>query len=387
MSRFGDGLATGADLRRAAADATTAALHPLGGRAPDLVCVFVCARDPDEVAAVGEQVAALTGAETLLGCRAGGVIGDGRGIEGRGAVSVFAAVLPGMRLRSFHLEVLQTEGSAAVVGLPEREGDEIAVLLSDPYSFPADGFLAQANAALPGLTVVGGQADSPQGPGSTRLLLNGRTVDRGAVGVLLKDSGATTIVSQGCRPVGPAMTVTAAKGNVVHGLAGVPALEKVRSLLADLPPADQALASSGLQLGIAMDEYAEDHDFLVRAIMGTARVGGGLVVGDLVEVGQTVRLQVRDADAADADLRAHLSSYRRDSRDAPVGGALLFSCNGRGANLFGTSYGGADHDPALVRRELAAQGVAGFFAGGELGPVAGRNHLHGFTASLLAFPG
>jgi small ligand-binding sensory domain FIST len=30
-------------------------------------------------------------------------------------------------------------------------------------------------------------------------------------------------------------------------------------------------------------------------------------------------------------------------------------------------------------------GVAGFFAAGELGPVAGRNYLHGFTASVLAF--
>ena len=30
--------------------------------------------------------------------------------------------------------------------------------------------------------------------------------------------------------------------------------------------------------------------------------------------------------------------------------------------------------------------IAGFFAGGELGPVGGRNHLHGFSASLLAFP-
>ena len=52
-----------------------------------------------------------------------------------------------------------------------------------------------------------------------------------------------------------------------------------------------------------------------------------------------------------------------------------------------SSLGGADHDVTVVRRELAtAGGVAGFFAGGELGPVAGRNHLHGFTASVLAFP-
>jgi len=39
-----------------------------------------------------------------------------------------------------------------------------------------------------------------------------------------------------------------------------------------------------------------------------------------------------------------------------------------------------------VSRALSLDGLAGFFAGGELGPVAGRNHLHGFTASMLAFP-
>jgi small ligand-binding sensory domain FIST len=40
-----------------------------------------------------------------------------------------------------------------------------------------------------------------------------------------------------------------------------------------------------------------------------------------------------------------------------------------------------------VRDGLAAPGVAGFFAAGEIGPVGGRNHLHGFTASVLAFSG
>jgi small ligand-binding sensory domain FIST len=183
------------------------------------------------------------------------------------------------------------------------------------------------------------------------------------------------------------MTVTEAAGNVVRRLAGQPAVQKLEEVLAELPLQDQALASAGLHLGLAMDEYADESDYLVRAVLGTEDGTGGIVVGDLVEVGRTVRLQVRDGEAADADLRALLARYRNDTRDAPVGGALLFSCNGRGAALFGSSHGGADHDPALVRAQLAAQGLAGFFAGGELGPVGGRNHLHGFTASLLAFPG
>ena len=63
-----------------------------------------------------------------------------------------------------------------------------------------------------------------------------------------------------------------------------------------------------------------------------------------------------------------------------MAGALLFCCTGRGAGLFGT----ADHDVLAVRDGLRAAGVAGFFAAGEIGPVAGRSHLHGFTASVLA---
>jgi small ligand-binding sensory domain FIST len=183
------------------------------------------------------------------------------------------------------------------------------------------------------------------------------------------------------------MAITAAQGNVILELAGVPAVQKVEEVLVQLPPAEQVLASSGLQLGIAMNEYVEEHEhggFLVRGILGADPGSSGLVVGDLVEVGSTVRLQVRDADVADEDLRVLLAAHRR-GREA-VGGALLFSCNGRGAHLFGAGQGGADHDVRAVREGLGTAGVAGFFAGGELGPVGGRNHLHGFTAAVLTFP-
>jgi small ligand-binding sensory domain FIST len=389
VGRFGDGLAAGPDLVAAAEDATEQALAPLGGRVPDLVCAFLCSDDPDAVATAAERVAAITGSAAVLGCSAAGVIGGARGVEGGSAVAVWAAVLPGATVRTFHLEVMTGGPTAAVLGLPAPQdpADEVALLLADPWSFPADGFVGQANAALPGLPVVGGLASGAHTAGTSRLVVDGRVVDRGAVGALLSGTGAIPVVSQGCRAIGPAMTVTASAGNVVRGLAGTRALDKVEQVLAELPPQDQALASSGLQLGVAMDEYADDVDYVVRSVLGVERETGGLVVGDLVPVGRTVRLQVRDADAADADLRAALARYRAATRDAPAGGALLFSCNGRGSHLFGASHGGADHDPALVRAELAAQGVAGFFAAGELGPIAGRNHLHGFTASLLAFPG
>jgi small ligand-binding sensory domain FIST len=112
-----------------------------------------------------------------------------------------------------------------------------------------------------------------------------------------------------------------------------------------------------------------------------------VVVSGQVEVGRTVRLQVRDADAADADLRRLLAGYRRDSRDAPGRRRLLFSCNGRGAQLYGSAHGGSRPRPGARAVGAGGAGAGGFFAGGSSVPVAGRNHLHGFTASVLAFPG
>lgn len=383
MGRFGDGIGTGADLRDAGTAAVAAALAPLAGRTPDLALVFVSGGDPAQMGEVAVECSRALGARAVLGCTASGVVGGGRGVEGVGAVSAFAAVLPGVSLRTFHLEVLPADGAAAVMGLPERSDDvdEVALLLADAYSFPVSSFVSRASAALPGLPFVGGVADGPRGAGSARLWVDGRVVDRGAVGVVLTGASAVPLLSQGCRPVGPAMTVTGAHGNVLLSLAGEPAVDKVRAVLASLAPPDQALASDGLRLGIAADEYTDEHDYVVRAVLGTEPGTGGLFIGDLVQVGQTVRLQVRDADTADADLREVLAG-----RLAAGGGALLFSCAGRGEQLFGPSYGGASHDIDVVRAGLGADAVAGFFTHGEIGPVAGLSQLNSSTAAVLLLP-
>jgi small ligand-binding sensory domain FIST len=386
MARFGDGLAGDSDLVRAAEVAAQQAVEPLAGRTPDLACVFVSGEEPDICSEAALRAADVTGATAVIGCTADGVIGGARGVEAGSAVSVWAGVLPHVQVRTFHLEVMRADEGLAVVGLPERTDDDaVAVLLADPWSFPADGFVERSNEALAGLPIVGGLASGARGAGSTRLLADGRVVDRGAVGVLLGGPvAARALVSQGCRPIGPPMTVTAAEGNVLLSLAGERAIDKLEHVLATLDPREQALASDGLHIGIAVDEYSEEHergDFLIRGVLGVDRANGGLVVGDLVETGRTVCFQVRDAESADEDLHELLNRFRDQSGFDSVEGALLFSCNGRGAGLFGSS----DHDVLAVRRGLATTGVGGFFAAGEIGPVGGRNHVHGFTASVLAF--
>lgn len=62
-------------------------------------------------------------------------------------------------------------------------------------------------------------------------------------------------------------------------------------------------------------------------------------------------------------------------------GALLFTCNGRGRRLFDAG----DHDAGVLDTVVDGGATAGMFCAGELGPVGGRNFLHGYTASMILF--
>jgi small ligand-binding sensory domain FIST len=382
-SRFADSLAVGADLAATAERAIGQALSRLGDKA-DLVCFFICGDDPDDVAAAGLRAMALAPDAQVIGCSATGVIGDGHGVELAPSVSAWAATLEGARLTTFALETLTAEDGFVVVGLPERSPDDhVGILLADPYTFPTDAFVERSGEVLGDLPLIGGLANGMGGRGSVRLFADGQVYTEGAIGVMISGKvNVTTVVSQGCRPIGPSMVVTRAEENVLLELAGQPALGRLEDIVSELDEDDRELVASGLQIGLAMNEYAERHergDFLIRGVLGIDPDREAVAIGDVVEVGRTVRFQVRDAATADEDLYDLLDAHREEL--GRVEGALLFSCNGRGSAMFGT----ADHDAVALRDTLGPIGMAGFFAAGEVGPVAGHNHVHGFTASALVF--
>ena len=118
----------------------------------------------------------------------------------------------------------------------------------------------------------------------------------------------------------------------------------------------------------------------VRGLLGADSSTGAIEIGDVVEVGATVQFQVRDAAGADKDLRLAVERAGAELQGRPVG-ALLFTCNGRGRRMFGVP----DHDASTIEALLGEIPLAGFFAAGEIGPIAGRNALHAFTASMALF--
>jgi small ligand-binding sensory domain FIST len=284
------------------------------------------------------------------------------------------------------------ENEPEFTSMPEVVDRERAsmLILADPYSFPMDRFLKELNDSLPRVPAVGGMASGGMGPGQNLLITGEGLESGGAVGVVLEGGiEVRSVVSQGCRPVGAPWVVTESHEHMIKGLGGKPALDVLIRTLQDLEPKDQQLFQRQPFLGVAIDpnkSHFERGDFLVRGILGLQAQEKAIAVADTLRRGQTVQFLVRDAESASEDLTHLMDTQGGGALGSPqethTAGALLFSCNGRGTNMFP----GPDHDISAVRSGLKSEvPVAGFFAMGEIGPVGGRNFLHGFTASVAVF--
>jgi len=398
--RVGAGLSTEHDPLEAGRAAAGAAASVLAGEAADVAIVFASGAHLAAPEAALEAVQSVLSPGALIGCGAGGVLGSGRELESGTALAVWAGSFGGGgRVRTFHASLGEgglSGGSAggpagaarlagSVSGLPDMEGCSGAIMLCDPYTFPADAVLARLAHEAPELPVLGGLASAQTPEGGAALFFGEEMRERGAVGVALEGVQMRPCVSQGAAPLGREVTITAAEGNMIHELAGRPALETIQTLIAELTPREQALVAGGLLIGIVIDSGKPEYgpgDFLVRGVLGADPESGSVAVGATVAIGQVVQLHARDARSADEDLRHALQLQRAALGDRPPVGALLFSCNGRGMAMFGEP----NHDAALVQSELSGAPAAGFFAAGEIGPVGGRSYLHGFTATVAVFP-
>lgn len=372
---------------RAVGEVVSQVLDSLGEEPPDLVVCFASADHVGAFEDIAPAVRSTLRPGALIGCTAMGVIGGALEVEHGPALSLFAARLPETRLVPARFETASTPDGTAIVGWPELSdetldeypsGPSALLMLTDPFSFPADAFLARVNSDIPGLPVIGGLASSGNRPGGNRLVLDDLVTDNGAVAIALTGGlEVKTVVSQGCRPVGLPFVVTKSDQNLIYELGGRPALERLQFAAAAASPDERDLMRRGLHIGRVVDEHRAEFtrgDFLVRTVMGGDQATGAIAVNDLVEVGQTVQFHVRDAGSADEDLRSLLTG-------AAAGGVLLFTCNGRGTQMFGTP----NHDASVVDDLLGPLPVAGLFCAGELGPVGAKSFLHGFTASLALF--
>lgn len=378
--RIGSGLSTNLDAARAAGDAAVEAASGVSPGDAKAVLAFISADHRDAVEEIAGLLREVFPRAEIAGCVAEGIVGGARELEHGPAVSVWAADLPGARVEAFALDF--DDDTATYSGWPsELPFGSTLVLMCDPFTFPAGHLLAQLNEQQPGMQVIGGVVSGVHEAGQVRMIRGGEVVTRGAVGIAVSgDARIGSLVSQGCRPIGDPAIITRADRNLIFELGGQRPVDRIRDIWSKVEPAERALMASGpLFIGRVVDEYKSEFgrgDFVVRAVMGADAEHGFVAVADVVEVGETIQFHVRDPQAADEDLRHMLEVVR-----APASGALLFTCNGRGSNMFDEM----DHDAAAVHKGLGDVPLAGFFANGEIGPLSGRNFLHGHSASVAIF--
>src|SRR5918911_2231297 len=135
-----------------------------------------------------EALAESLGPETLLGCSAGGVIGGGEEIERLPAVTLTAARLPEVAVRTFHLDggaLPDLDGPPdsweRLVGA-ERSQEPQFVLLADPFTSRPEALLAGLDYAFPGSAKIGGLASGGTSAGLNALFLDGEVYASGIVG-------------------------------------------------------------------------------------------------------------------------------------------------------------------------------------------------------------
>ena len=297
-----------------------------------------------------------------------------------GALVLMLAPLPRTSFRIFSGRQplpAQTSGFVAHTALVHAEGStpDLQDLLLELSGRTATGYL------------FGGLAAA-----RTRTLhLAEGVLSGGLSGVLFSSAvGLISRVTQGCQPIGPVRTITAAEDNCVLSLDGRPALDCIVADLGlerGLPLAllARGLADTLVGLSRGMDDQPQrpgqfGADTLVRHLVGVDPGQGVLAIADTVEVGMRLAFCRRDPESALADLVRVATEVRAELEGGAAGralGALYVSCSGRGGGYFG----GRHAELRTLAAALGAMPLVGFFAGGEIA----RDRLYGYTGVLTVF--
>lgn len=357
----------------------------LGESRPQLVLAFAAGYDSRDLERLPALLHSWPGVGLLVGCSTSGVAGMGQEFEEGPALSLLAGVMPEVQLAANHVDQASLPAVTAsrdswwrLAGV-RPEDEPSFMILADPYSFDVEHCIRGLDRAFPGSTVVGGMTSAASQPGQACLIAGGEVRNAGALLVAWTGNvHLEGVVAQGCRPVGDPLFVTSSDGNRIREIDGKPPRQVLGEVFTSLSAADRELFNARqLFLGIALPGPRQSvgaGDFLVRELAGIDSESGDLVIGGHAAAHTVVQFHLRDADASAADLESELDRHRRGNPSAPAA-ALMFSCIGRGAGLFGVP----GHDSGLFRRAFGDVPLGGMFCAGEIGPVQGATFLHGYT--------
>ena len=359
-----------------------ACLDRLGDvRGCNLGFLYVTDSLADQASSILNLLRGVTGIRDWVGTVGLGVLG-GEELFDQPAIAVMTARLPEDSFRVFPVVSGDLEPMRrAAGGWFDRYGAMLGLVHADPRNPELPDLVTRLGEAT-GSFLVGGLASSrgayPQFsvPASTATMTDGAVSDGGVSGVLFGNGlEVATGLTQGCAPIGPMRTVTAAEENLIIEIDGRPALEVFKEDIGELLARDLNRIAGYIFAGLPI-AGSDTADYLVRDIIAIDPRMGWLAVAERVEPGRRILFTRRDRQSAVLDMERMLDKLKKRLSGPPKGGVYV-SCVARGPNLFGEG----SQEVAMIRRALGEVPLVGFFANGEISNA----RLYGYTGVLTLF--
>src|SRR6266699_1221760 len=192
----------------------------------------------------------------LVGCSSNSLISGDQEIEDAPGLALGLYGLPGAELRAFHFTQEQAEESNGPgywhleTGIDPDQTNGWLVF-ADPFHLDAESWLRGWNEAYAPLPVLGGLASGDYSQQITQVYRNGEVFEEGGVAVSFGgEVKLSSVISQGCTPIGNTWTITRVERNLIHQIGNRPAYEVLVETFHELPAVAQEKAQGNLFLGL-----------------------------------------------------------------------------------------------------------------------------------------
>lgn len=367
--RFAAALGEGADWQQAAKSCLDRLTVPPGA---NLGFLYVTDHLADQMGSIATLLRGVTGIRDWVGTVGLGVCSDETALFDRPGIAALAGSFPEDAFATLPVLTDDVAPLAALTPWLRDHAPLLALVHGDPRHARLPSLLVDL-AGRTGSFIVGGLTASR---GEQALAAGDQVVAEGVTGVLFDAAlPVATGLTQGCSPLGPARTITAAESHVIMEIDGRPALEVFKE---EIGPAlsGQLRRIDGLIFAGLPIPGDDRGDYLVRNLTAIDLERGWIAIGENVAIGQKLLFCRRDRAAATEDMERMLAQVKRRLSGPPAGG-LYITCVARGARQF------ADDGAELraIRNTLGDFPLAGFFAGGEISNA----QLYGYTGVLVLF--
>ena len=373
-------------------EAAEQALKNAGVAKPDFVFMF--ASIGYDQRSLLRAVRETTGGAPLSGCSAEGTINGDNADESNFSVVVTAISSDELRWRNGMATGLRADSRAVGQQVAQNLQSDLSSAAMGLFVFP-DALAVNFDRFVSGLEVNlstdrflplwGGAAGDNFARQQTYQYYDDDVVSDGVAYALLSgEAQAAWAISHGCIPIGNERIVTRCQGNVIQEIDGKPILEVIKEYIPDPDLVDNWYRYAlTLALCFKAPAYFEGEEYIVQGIPRINEDDGSVTIQTEVSEGTSVWFSSRDKAKLATGLDRMAAQIKHQLGGAQPKLVFQFDCASRGKMMF------RDQEKTQLLGQFR-QSVGpdapwvGFYTYGEIGPVAGHNLRHIYTAVVLA---